>query len=191
MHLPIDTAGRFPVDTAGEPLLYDVVPPAAAPTHTVRIAPGVDAVRITGWNAEDLAPRTGDARTHADHPLAARAVGLLDARERTRFDPADGSAVTWGEAGIVARGASGTPIFPRLDPCVIGVVESEDGERILLAEHRRRPGFLRSWPATSTSGSPSRPRSPARCSRRPGAASGTSPTSSPSRGPPRARSCSA
>lgn len=140
MHLPIDTAGRFPVDTAGEPLLYDVVPPAAAPTHTVRIAPGVDAVRITGWNAEDLAPRTGDARTHADHPLAARAVGLLDARERTRFDPADGSAVTWGEAGIVARGASGTPIFPRLDPCVIGVVESEDGERILLAEHRRRPG---------------------------------------------------
>ena len=38
--------------------------------------------------------------------------------------------------------ASGTPIFPRLDPCVIGVVESEDGERILLAEHRRRPGFF-------------------------------------------------
>ena len=48
----------------------------------------------------------------------------------------------WGDGGIVARGATGRPIFPRLDPCVIGLVEDPAGERILLVENARRPGYL-------------------------------------------------
>ena len=102
-----------------------------------------DKVRArAGGDAADLAPRTGHARRHADNYLVSRAVGLLAARERYAFDPTDGSPLTWGESGIVARGASGTPIFPRIDPCVIGVVEHAAGDRILLGENRRRPGFF-------------------------------------------------
>ena len=67
---------------------------------------------------------------------------MFSTRASLRFDPADGSAVLWGEGGIVARGATGRPIFPRLDPCVIGLVEDPAGERILLVENARRPGYL-------------------------------------------------
>lgn len=148
MFLLIDADGRFPLTEGGEPLLIDV-PPAATSSH-VDVAPGVTAARVHDITAAELANAngaagagrgTGDARTHADHPLAARAIGLVRAREHNRFDPADGSELTFGDGGIVARGETGRPIFPRLDPCVIGVVEHADTERILLVENARRPGY--------------------------------------------------
>lgn len=145
MFLLIDAAGRFPLGDDGEPLLIDAPPATADLSSPVRIKPGVTAARVRGVDAADLAGPgggTGDARTHAGHPLAARAVGLVNARERYRYDPADGSELTWGDGGIVARGASGAAIFPRLDPCVIGVVEDPGRERILLVENSRRPGYF-------------------------------------------------
>lgn len=145
MLLLIDAAGRFPLGANGEPLLIDVPPAAAATSSHVRIAADITAARVHGIDAADLAGpagATGDARSHANHPLAARAIGLVRARERYRFDPTDGSELQWGDGGIVARGASGAPIFPRLDPCVIGVVEDPAGERILLVENSRRPGYF-------------------------------------------------
>lgn len=145
MFLLIDAAGRFPLGDDGEPLLIDAPPATADLSSPVRIKPGVTAARVRGVDAADLAGSgggTGDARTHAGHPLAARAIGLVNARERNRFDPADGSRLTWGDGGIVARGASGKSIFPRLDPCVIGVVEDPEQQRILLVENSRRPGYF-------------------------------------------------
>ena len=145
MFLLIDAAGRFPLGDDGEPKLFDAPPATTEITSHVHVAREVTAARVHGVDAADLAGpagATGDARTHASHPLAARAVGLVNARERTRFDPADGSEVRWGDDGIVARGATGRPIFPRLDPCVIGLVEDPAGERILLVENARRPGYL-------------------------------------------------
>ena len=145
MFLLIDAAGRFPLGDDGEPKLFDAPPATTDITSHVHVSPNVTAARVHGVDAADLAGpdrAAGDARTHASHPLAARAIGLVNAREGTRFDPADGSEVRWGDGGIVARGASGRPIFPRLDPCVIGVVEDPAGERILLVENSRRPGYL-------------------------------------------------
>lgn len=145
MFLLIDAAGRFPLGDDGEPKLFHAPPATADITSHVHVTGEITAARVHGVDAADLAGphgATGDARTHASHPLAARAVGLVNARERTRFDPADGSEVRWGEGGIVARGATGRPIFPRLDPCVIGLVEDSAGERILLVENARRPGYL-------------------------------------------------
>ncbi len=142
MLLVIDADGRFPLTDTGELLLLDDSPRTATLTSHVEIAPGVTAARMQGMAAAELSERTGDARTHAGDPLAARAIGLVRARERYCFDPADGTPLTWGESGIVARGASGDPIFPRVDPCVIGLVEHPDRQHILLAENARRPGYF-------------------------------------------------
>ena len=96
-----------------------------------------------------FATQTASAREWFDDPLIARAVGLLVAHERGGFDPADGSPPAWDASGAFARGASDRPVFPRIDPCVIGVVEHVDGDRILLtreeydaylAEHPDLPG---------------------------------------------------
>ncbi|OEY27042.1 hypothetical protein A0K93_00275 [Corynebacterium sp. BCW_4722] len=142
MHLLIDASGHFPLTTNGEPLLLDTVPPGAELSAQVEIRPGVYAARMRGVAAGQLAEKVGDARSHPCDPLAARALGLVAARERYRFDPRDGSPLTWGQAGIVARGVSGEPIFPRVDPSVIGLVQDPSGERVLLAENSRRPGYF-------------------------------------------------
>ena len=142
MLLLIDATSHLPLTAEGAPLLFPELPAGIEVTTRVQITPEVTAARLRSASAADLAPRTGHARNHADNYLVSRAVGLLAARERYAFDPTDGSPLTWGESGIVARGASGTPIFPRIDPCVIGVVEHAAGDRILLGENRRRPGFF-------------------------------------------------
>lgn len=143
--LLIDASGAIPLDAHGAPLLFREVPDGASISNRVTVRPGVQAARVDGVSAADLAggvEHTATARTHSCDPLVARAIGLVNARERYRFDPRDGSPLTWGDAGIVARGSSGKPIFPRLDPSVIGLVEHPDEEHILVVENARRPGYF-------------------------------------------------
>lgn len=142
MLLLIDDSGRFPLAPDGAPLLVDAPPAGAELSARVEVRPGVVAARMRGAAADEISPDTGDARTHTSDPLAARGLGLVANRERYAYDPRDGSELTWGTAGIVARGASGEPIFPRVDPSVIGLVQDPAGERVLLAENRRRPGYF-------------------------------------------------
>lgn len=137
-YLLIDSDNAFPLTPQGELLLVDAAP--NAPSVHARVSGDVVAVRLKDQRASDVSSATGDARSHASDPVVSRAVALLSAREQMRFDPADGSELAWGDGGA-ARGASGRPIFPRIDPCVIGIVEHADGERILLGENRRRPGY--------------------------------------------------
>lgn len=136
--LLVDSDNEFALTRSGGLLLVDAAPNTT--TH-VPISPGVVAARLVGQRAADLSEATGDARSHASHPLVSRAVALLNAKEKMRFDPTDGSELVWDDAQASASGASGRPIFPRIDPCVIGIVEHADGERILLGENRRRPGY--------------------------------------------------
>lgn len=141
-YIVFDAEGAFPLAADGAPLLLDanVVPPTA--TGHVEIAPGVFAARLVGQRAYDFSPRVGSLRSHAGTYLVARGFGLLRNQEQLCYDPRDGSPLRWGDAGIVARGSSGRAVFPRLDPCVIGLVESADGQRVLLGENRRRPGYF-------------------------------------------------
>lgn len=140
MFLLIDADNAFPLTPAGEPKLFDVCP---HPTTTrITLPDGTVAARLERVRAAELVEYTGDARSHAGHPQVARAVALLRARERERFDPADGSPLTWDDAGAQAHGASGRPILPRIDPSVIGVVQNADGSAILLGENARRPGYF-------------------------------------------------
>lgn len=139
-YLLIDADNRFPLGPNGEPLLYDA--PVDTPLATrVRAADGIVAARLDGTTAAALNPRTGDARSYAGHPLVARAIALLGAQERMRFDPRDGSQLTWDATGTHARSAAGGLVFPRIDPSVIGIVEHAGGEHILLGENAARPGY--------------------------------------------------
>lgn len=143
--LLIDASGAVPLSPSGEPLLLAGAPEGASLSSRVMVRPGVQAARVHGVSAAELAGGahlTATARTHSSDPVIARAIGLVNARERYRFDPRDGSPLTWGDAGIVARGSSGKPIFPRLDPSVIGLVEHPDAEHILVVENSRRPGYF-------------------------------------------------
>ena len=147
MYLLFDAALHFPLNSQGQPLLLPELPPGVQVITRARVNPEVTAVRVSDVTAAALATQafatqTASAREWFDDPLIARAVGLLVAHERGGFDPADGSPPAWDASGAFARGASDRPVFPRIDPCVIGVVEHVDGDRILLGENRRRPGYF-------------------------------------------------
>ncbi len=109
------------------------------PGDVIAIAPGYFAVRVT---YEDI--------TRLGHPTAPRDLGdkLVDAsvsqlrnRERVRFDPSDGSELRYAEGGV-AYGASGQPLFPRLDPAVIGIVELSGAQRLLLGMNAHSRKFF-------------------------------------------------
>ena len=88
-----------------------------------------------------LTPR--DVVFHEDvAQLVYRAVALLRHRERYRFDPMDGTPLTYADSGEYATGESGHQVFPRIDPAVIGIVEHAESQRILLGSNAMRPEYF-------------------------------------------------
>lgn len=75
------------------------------------------------------------------NPKLARAAAILRHRDNFRFDPADGSPLTYDEDGVVARGGATKLLFPRIDPAVIGIVELAGTDRILLGRNVRSRFF--------------------------------------------------
>lgn len=128
------------VDDSRAFLLVDAAPnlPTAS---TIQLTENIVAVRIRGAQVIELGEPDGNARTHADDPLIARAIALLTAQERMRFHPTDGTPLTWNAAGTQAISDTGNVVFPRIDPSVIGLVTSADDQQILLVENVRRPGY--------------------------------------------------
>lgn len=140
-YLLLDDQGAFPVDQSGRPLY---VASAAGESLGVSVHVGGDtyAVRVPREVVRHVSAHgVAYARNFAQDRTISRAVSLLANRARTLFDPADGSPLRYDEAGFVARGDRDWPIFPRLDPAVIGVVVDTRADAILLAENRQRRGF--------------------------------------------------
>lgn len=69
------------------------------------------------------------------------AVTLVRNRERTRFDPRDGSKLSYNEREV-AFGEGKTPLFPRIDPAVVGIIELVNQEKILLGRNARRRNYF-------------------------------------------------
>ncbi|WP_080796111.1 NAD(+) diphosphatase [Corynebacterium pacaense] len=132
-YLPVGPRDEVPV-RGGRAVFLDG-PDHSLDGDAVAVAPGVWAVRVAAAVVEKhgrpVAPR------ELRDPLVDAAVALLRNRERVRFDPADGSELTYDEHGV-AFGASGRPVFPRVDPAVIGIVELKDAERLLLGMNAQR-----------------------------------------------------
>lgn len=141
MFLPIGPAGEVPVDASGIPLRLPR--PSGTPNAhlTVRVTADLSAVRMNLAELESLLPPGGrvvDPRAFGGDRVVSRAVALLRHREQSGFDPADGSPLYFEADGVVAVGAAGRRIFPRVDPAVIGLVELHGEERILLGRNARR-----------------------------------------------------
>ncbi|MHA2788293.1 NAD(+) diphosphatase [Corynebacterium sp. S7] len=139
--LLIDERGAFPLDMDRRPL-YITAAIGAGLGHAIRVHDDVFAVRVPRAVVKDVALNgIGYARNFAQDRTIARAVSLLANRDRALYDPRDGSPVDFDEAGFVSQGAGEHPIFPRLDPAVIGVVVHEHHDAILLGRNFNRPFY--------------------------------------------------
>ncbi|WKD61774.1 NADH pyrophosphatase [Corynebacterium ciconiae DSM 44920] len=77
----------------------------------------------------------------AGHAALLRALALVEYKDNTHFDPADGSALDYLADSAQARGGSGW-VFPRIDPAVIGVVELREQQRILVGRNAQRSQYF-------------------------------------------------
>lgn len=131
--LPVGPRDEIPVRD-GHPVFL-----SEHPGDPVSVAPGYFAVRVAREDVVRLgrpvAPR--DLRDK----LVDASVSLLRNREKVRFDPSDGSELRYADGGV-AYGASGRPLFPRLDPAVIGIVELAGAERLLLGMNAERRKYF-------------------------------------------------
>lgn len=135
--------GRVLVDASGQPAAAQHPYPAE---RLVRITHDTWAVRLDDDEAaRELSPERGTAlaglRGRLGDRRIAKALALLNNRDQLKFDPSDGSAVSFDEDGRVARGASGRMIFPRTDPAVIGLVSYAGTDEVLIARNVRGKFF--------------------------------------------------
>ncbi|MBZ8176904.1 NUDIX domain-containing protein [Corynebacterium sp. 3HC-13] len=147
-YLCIDPHGRLAAHTTKDhrvhPVVLDAIPAGAISSTRVQIDADLSALRVdertvatvaNQYEAEVIGPRG-----YANNPQLARALALIRNRERLRFDPVDGYPVDFDDAGIIGHGLNG-PIFPRIDPAVIGIIELVGEEKILLAKNSQRPEY--------------------------------------------------
>lgn len=141
-YLCIDQRNRF-VRKDGEPYLV----PRPHGGEAVRIDTASWAVRVPEDFVDTQARESGGTISEGleflSEPKLARVMALLRHRDNFRFDPSDGSKLTFDDNGVVARGQGSTPIFPRIDPAVIGIVELAGHNKILLGRNAfRATGFF-------------------------------------------------
>lgn len=84
--------------------------------------------------------RWATIRGYLHHPHVAEVVAQLRFREQYRFHPTTGEPLQ--HLGGTASGSNGRPIFPRIDPAVIGLVELAGQDKILLGRNRLRPDYF-------------------------------------------------
>ncbi|GAB2499999.1 NADH pyrophosphatase [Corynebacterium atrinae] len=137
-YLPVDPTGHVPVDAADRAVRLSTPPSPAGPA--VHLGGGRWAVRVADVSA--YGERVRDARFFGHDREVSRAIALLRHRDGYSFDPVDGSPLTFDDEGIRAAGASGRPLFPRVNPAVIGLVHLAGAERILLGRNAARGSYF-------------------------------------------------
>ncbi|QGU06659.1 NADH pyrophosphatase [Corynebacterium occultum] len=133
-YLCLDARNRY-VLTGGAPLLVSrphggEAVRIDAETWAVRVGPG-----FIDHQAEEFGGEIADGLEFIGNPKLARAAAILRHRDNFRFDPADGTPLTYDEDGVVARGGATKLLFPRIDPAVIGIVELAGENQILLGRN--------------------------------------------------------
>lgn len=146
--LVFDAHGRTLVDATGAPLqvaaIHDVPAfPLTTPGDTTLGGEPLVVQRIA--NLERCVPDGVDKRmSRTDDPLAIYALAVLHHRESCRFDPLTGAPLEYSDhlVGTVSRkNDHERPVFPRIDPAVIGIITLRDSDRILVAQNAARPGY--------------------------------------------------
>ncbi|MDU0478898.1 NAD(+) diphosphatase [Staphylococcus chromogenes] len=128
----------FETDLMYVPLTSAPAEPAVAPPQEPMFALRRSTEHIENW-AREIGARVASIRTLSGDRFVARAVHLLHFRESHKFHPASGEPLMHG--GAQACAAAGT-VFPRIDPAVIGIVELNGQDKILLARNTRRADYF-------------------------------------------------
>lgn len=103
-----------------------------AHTWAVRVGPG-----FVDKQAQEVGGEIAEGLEFLAEPALARASAILRHRDNFRFDPADGSPLTYDADGVIARGGATKLLFPRIDPAVIGLIELVGEDKILLGRNIR------------------------------------------------------
>lgn len=135
--LVFTTEGELAVDDSHAPLLIDAPGAVIIDASTSASYASATLIDMVYQRGGSFVPAVG----HLSDRRVARGLALLSNQQQLRFDPVDGSAVNFDDHGVVARGQSGRPIFPRIDPAVIGLVTLAGTDCILLGRNRRRSYF--------------------------------------------------
>ncbi|MDO4908674.1 MAG: NUDIX domain-containing protein [Corynebacterium sp.] len=103
------------------------------------------AVRVSSEYLEHLAATTGGHLlmpreiTYSDYPELYKAAGQLRNREMMRFDPASGKPLHYPNDQRYGVTDDGTEVFPRTNPCVIGLVDLEGTDKTLIVRTAVHP----------------------------------------------------
>lgn len=128
-----DPAGRTLLDDTGTPVLchYDGGFPVTAAQTVARVsAKQLEAMAQPQW----LVART-------TNPQALYALAVLHHRESCRFDPLSGQPLEFSDQ-LPGRTADNDQVFPRIDPAVIGLIQLQGTDRILVARNALRPQYF-------------------------------------------------
>lgn len=119
-----------------------VVDKLKPPAVTIRLSEAEDlyAARIDADDAAAHGLHLQPARYFLDDRRVARAVALLDHRERFIYGPMTGEKLVFDEDGILARDGNQT-LFPRVDPAVIGLIRLAGTDVILMGRKRGNEYF--------------------------------------------------
>lgn len=131
---------RIPIDATGMPLWL----PADALGAEASDDDSYAALRISAgeertWTQEN-GLRWDTIRRHLDQPHVAESVALLRFQEEFQYHPTTGEPLHH-EGGHARSATCRKPVFPRIDPAVIGLVELEGKDKILLGKNRLRPDY--------------------------------------------------
>lgn len=125
--LRVGPAGEVPVDAAGAPVLAAPVPGAFTVGRAQRVSL-VQAREVTGRAQRSFTP------------WVLKAVGELGQQERVRCHPVSGDLLRYREGVGYAPGQS--PVFPSLQPAVIGRIVLSGTNAILLGRNAQRSGYF-------------------------------------------------
>lgn len=141
--LPLDAV---PMERLADKLVYvplrdapaDYDPKHPTPPEAPFLALRASDNDIAYWETQP-GLRWDTLRSHLGQPHIAKVIARLRFEERYRFHPETGEPLQ--HPGAMASG-SGKMVFPRIDPAVIGLVELEGQDKILLGRNARRPNYF-------------------------------------------------
>lgn len=127
-----DLQGRTIVDNTGHPQLYDY--PDGFPLKSSQAV-----ARISDYDLRTLT-QPGHHVSRTTDPQALYALAVLQHRESCRFDPLTGQPLDFPDH-LHGRTPDNNEVFPRINPAVIGLIQLEDTDQILLARNALRPQY--------------------------------------------------
>lgn len=144
MLIGIDPQYRVAVRPGGQPV--DMTGQVPLGGLTVALGPEVSVARMSTELVDAAAAQVGGrvaaVRELSGLQLVVRAAAVLRHRETCRFDAATGAELSFAQDSLVGRTPEGAQVYPQISPAVIGLVATQDGQRVLLGRNAQRAQYF-------------------------------------------------